>query len=256
MFDLMQESVLNFNQGHKNILKCMKNPVQSHLPKINLHTHQIVIGEQIQVLNVFAQDLPMNENKQYFSTGLHPWHIGKVNPETCFQAIELAAKQKNMLAIGECGLDRSIATEFSLQLSHFKKHIEIAEKYNKPLIIHCVRAFSDLIQLKKETKSSIPWLIHGYNGNMDTTKNLVRHGFYLSAGEKFLSSESKHTVLQTIPNDRIFLETDDREISIEDVYLLASQILKIEENTLIKMIFNNFKTIFGDDKLALNNYLT
>ncbi|MBA4410809.1 MAG: hypothetical protein C0397_15460 [Odoribacter sp.] len=252
----MQESVLIYYNGHKNILEFMKNPFQSHLPKINLHTHQIVNGGQIQVLNVFAQDLPLNEKKQLFSTGLHPWHIGKVNPEACFQAIELAAKQKNMLAIGECGLDRSISTEFLLQVSHFKKQIEIAEKYQKPLIIHCVRAYSDLMQLKKETKSNVPWLIHGYNGNLETTKNLVRHGFYFSAGEKLLSNESKHAVFLAIPTDRLFLETDDREISIESVYFLAIQVLKIDLNKLAKMIFNNFKILFGDDRLALNNYLT
>lgn len=218
---------------------------------IDLHTHQIKNEESIQVLNIYAQDLTQNEPDQLFSAGLHPWHIGKVNPDECFQAIERSIEQKNMLLVGECGIDRSISTDFALQELYFKEQIYIAGEHNKPLIIHCVRAYSDILRLKKETKSNVPWIIHGYRGNQIITQSLIKHEFYFSVGEPLLNDKAKHDVLQIIPLKRLFFETDDHKISIGKIYLFAAQILKIDEKLLTEAIFNNFKIIFGADKLVI-----
>jgi TatD DNase family protein len=216
---------------------------------INLHTHRTDETGNIQILNVFAQDIPPTETGCFFSVGLHPWHIGKVNPEECFQAIDRVAEQENMLAIGECGLDRSINAIFATQEWCFKQQVKLADNHRKPLIIHCVRAYSDLQKHKKESKSGLPWIIHGYYGNLETTLSLMKHNFYFSVGEQLLKDESKHTILRSIPFDRLFLETDDREISIAEIYSLAAHILKIDEIELAQIVASNFKTVFGEDRL-------
>ena len=216
---------------------------------INLHTHKVKNKGDIQILNIFAQELTDAEPDFLFSAGLHPWHIGKVNPGNCFEAIEKATEQKNMLAIGECGLDRSISTDFALQEHLFIKQIQIAKERNKPLIIHCVRAYSDLQKLKKEIQSDLPWIIHGYQGNMETTKSLIRQGFYFSVGESLLKNESKQTVLQSIPIERLFLETDDKDLSIHEIYRIAMQSLNMDEQMLTEVIFNNFRNLFGEVRL-------
>lgn len=218
---------------------------------INLHTHQTSETGNTQILNVFAQDLSPNEPDFLFSAGLHPWHIGNVNVEECFEAIDRAAAQKNMLAIGECGLDRSVVIDFALQEWCFKRQIQISKDHRKPLIIHCVRAYSDLIKYKKENKSDLPWIIHGYRGNFETTSSLIKHDFYFSIGEQLLRDESKQDIFRSIPIERLFLETDDRKISIAELYSLATQILKIDENELSQIIASNFKTIFGEDHLQM-----
>lgn len=220
------------------------------MQQINLHTHQINSGTNIQILNVFAQNLPFSMTDQFFSAGLHPWHIGKVDPDNCLLAIEKATVHENLLAIGECGLDRSIEEVFAVQELYFKRQVKIAEKYHKPLIIHCVRAYPDLIRMKKELKSDLPWIIHGYNGNLETTKSLNRHDFYFSVGESFLTDERKRESFLEIPLDHLFFETDDSEISIQKIYLFAAQILKTNEDLLTTAIFTNFKAIFGNGKLV------
>lgn len=212
--------------------------------KINFHTHRIQTDDQIQILNVFAQDLPITASDQFYSTGLHPWHIGKVNPETCLMAIELAALQKNMLAIGECGLDRAISTDFEIQLKYFKMQMELAEKYGKPIIIHCVRAYSDLLKLKKEAKTNLPWIIHGYQGNLETTRNLIHQDFFFSLGESYLKNEKMHPIIQTIPFNRLFLETDEKDTPIQEIYSMATHILDMEDEILTENISKNFKSIF------------
>lgn len=233
--------ILYFEKNHYP-----KSIVSLVMQKINLHTHRSFPGDHLQLLNMFAQDLPFTGNDQFYSAGLHPWHIGKVDPEACFQALELAAKQQNMLAVGECGIDRAIETDYEKQELYFKMQMDIAIKYAKPLIIHSVRAHSDLMKLKKESKSAIPWILHAYQGNKETTINLIRNGFYFSVGELLLKNEKKHDIFRAIPANRLFLETDDQEISIQQIYFIASQLLGCEEELLTETIFNNFKTVFGE----------
>lgn len=218
------------------------------MQQIDFHTHHLKKAGSIQVLNVFAQDFAGHEPDSFYSVGLHPWHIGKVDAETCFQAIERAVKHKKMLAIGECGLDRTIPADFALQKHAFFMQISIAEKYSKPLIIHCVRAYSDLLQLKKETKSELPWIIHGYHGNKDTTQSLISHGFYFSVGESLLQDQYKQNNLRMIPGERLFLETDDRTIPIGTIYRQAAQVLLVDEEKLTEQMYRNFKTMFGEDQ--------
>ncbi len=213
---------------------------------IDIHTHRANDALSIQILNVFAQNLPDAELNSPFSAGLHPWDIDLVNPEECIKTIERFAAQKNMLAIGECGLDRIISMDFALQERYFRQQIEIAEKFRKPLIIHCVRAYSDLMKFKKASKSDLPWIIHGYAGNLDITQSLIRHNFYFSAGERLLKDSRKHDVLRAIPPDRLFLETDDGDTSIAEIYSLAAQVLNIDQETLTQFITDNFKRIFGN----------
>lgn len=225
----------------------MRPETNQAMKYIDLHTHRLTEADDIEILNIFAQDIPKAELEFLFSAGLHPWHIGQVNPEDCISAVERISGMKNMIAIGECGLDRSISTDFAIQEMIFREQIRIAKNQSKCLIIHCVRAYSDVINLKIKTKSEVPWILHGYHGNLETTRSLVKHGFYFSVGERLLKNVSSHSVFRTIPTERLFLETDDSEISIRQIYLSASQILKIEKEILINLIFSNFKSIFGNE---------
>ena len=213
--------------------------------EIDLHTHQHKSDSSIQILNIFAQDLPLPEDEYLYSAGLHPWHLGLVNREACLEAMDQAMDNKNLVAIGECGLDRSIATDFAVQEWYFRKQIELAEKHSKPLIIHNVRAFPELIHLKKEFKSNIPWIIHGFQANQPITLQLIRHNFYFSVGESLLTTLQKKEILTVIPLDHLFLESDDRDVSISTIYKLASQILNLREEMLRDIILTNFKQIFG-----------
>ena len=223
---------------------------------IDLHTHRISETGNTQILNIFAQDLPLDRTDFLFSAGLHPWHIGKVIPEECFQAIERAAVQKNMLAVGECGLDRSIDTAFAIQEWCFEQQVQIANTHCKPLIIHCVRAYSDLLEHKKESKSGLPWIIHGYRGNLETTLSLIKHNFYFSVGEQLLKDESKHAIFRSIPIERLFLETDESELPIAQIYSMAAQVLSLDENKLTQIIANNFTSVFGTDPLHASTLYT
>jgi TatD DNase family protein len=216
---------------------------------INFHTHHYKNDDTIQILNVFSQDMHDESPEYLFSVGVHPWHIHQVDLADCYRTIEGATRFKNMLAIGECGLDRSIQTIFAQQEECFRIQVNIAEAYSKPLIIHCVRAYSDLIRIKKETGSEIPWIIHGYQGSYQTTRDLTRHGFYFSVGEQMMKTSSKHEIFRSIPLNRLFLETDDLQIPIRQIYDQASDILKIEKEILAETLLSNFNAMFESHKI-------
>ena len=151
-------------------------------------------------------------------------------------------------AIGECGLDRMGAGAgwFEIQKDVFKEQIELSEQYSKPLIIHAVRSYPDIISIRKETKSKQPWIIHGFNGNEHSAEQLLRHdGIYLSLGDVLFKNEKRaERLLDIIPSDRLFLETDVAERSIVEVYEKASLLSGVATDILRKDIFDNFVKIF------------
>ena len=79
-------------------------------------------------------------------------------------------KDASCLALGECGLDKKVQTPLDLQQEVFERQLTLAEKYKKPVIIHCVAAFQELIAIKKKLKLSV---CKGY------FINVVLYNFYL-----------------------------------------------------------------------------
>ena len=152
-----------------------------------------------------------------------------------------------LIAIGECGLDRACDSDFELQREVFIKQIELSEQYHKPLIIHAVRSYPDIISIWKEMKPNQPWIIHGFNGNEHSAEQLLRHdGIYLSLGDVLFKNEKRaERLLDIIPSDRLFLETDVAERSIVEVYEKASLLSDVATDILRKDIFDNFVKIFG-----------
>ena len=152
----------------------------------------------------------------------------------------------NIKAIGECGLDRACDVDFEIQKEVFITQIELSEQIAKPLIIHAVRTYPDIISIRKETKAKQTWIIHGFQGNEQSAEQLLKHGIYLSLGDVLFKNETKaKQLLQVIPTDMLFLETDVAERTIVEVYEKAASLSGIEMDKLRNDIFNNFVKIFG-----------
>lgn len=135
--------------------------------------------------------------------------------------------------------------------------IKLSEEINKPMIIHSVRSSSDIISERKKSKAMMPWIIHGFNGSLQTAQQLIDHEMYISLGEILYRNAGKATdLLNSLPFDRIFFETDTAERSIADVYKTAAALSGSEIEDLEIKIFENFKRIFFDGKLEEQNTIT
>jgi len=157
-------------------------------------------------------------------------------------------QDKNCLAIGECGLDKRIEIPLPFQQMVFEKQLELAEQYQKPVIIHCVAAFNEVIAIKKKMNISVPMIIHGFSKNETIAQQLIDHGFYLSFGKYLIRNPELESVFKSIPNNRLFLETDTIEEGIEEIYHLAAKYKQLSLNELQEIIESNFNTVFDSIK--------
>ncbi len=210
---------------------------------INTHTHSQLYDARIELVN-----LPINtpEKPNYYSYGLHPWHIKK---ETCYYELEMLrrkAYEKRCLAIGECGLDKLSEVDFGLQEELFVEQIKLANLVGKPLIIHCVKAFNELINCLNLNDNKVPVIIHGFNNNENIARVLVNEGYYFSFGKALLGFDSNASkAIIKVGRKNIFLETDDADISIKYIYKKASELLMIDEEIVKQQLQSNFETVFN-----------
>ena len=209
----------------------------------NLHTHKFTNQETVlELVNQYPQEF--DARLPYYSIGIHPWYINKEKLELDLQLIESKLLEPNCLALGECGLDKRIEMPFDLQQIVFEKQLLLAQKYNKPVVIHCVAAFQEVIATKKRLKITVPMLIHGFSKNKQVAKELINNGFYISFGKYLLLNPELEIVFQSIPNDRFFLETDTVDEGIETVYALACRYKKWRMDELKQQINSNFAAVF------------
>lgn len=209
----------------------------------NLHTHNFTNNPNVfELVNQYPWEF--DESIPNYSVGIHPWYIDENRLATDLQVIEEKLKLSECLALGECGLDKRIEIPMALQIEVFEKQIALAEKYQKPLVLHLVAAFDELIEIKKRLKVSVPIVIHGFSKSEQLAKQLIDNGFYLSFGKYLLRNKEMETVFKSIPNDKFFLETDAIEETLEEVYQKAALCKTISVEELQKMVEMNWKAIF------------
>ena len=209
---------------------------------INAHTHAQLYDAQLELVNL---DPANPEKTKHYSYGLHPWHIQPDSWKDDFDYLTVAVHEKRCLAIGECGLDKISKVDFDLQLEVFQAHIQLANKTSKPLIVHCVKAFNEVINCLNLNDNKVPVIVHGFNNNENIARILVSQGLYFSFGKALLGYDSNAAkALKNVGRKNFFLETDDADISIKYIYRKASDLLGIEEEIIQQQIQSNFETVF------------
>lgn len=213
---------------------------------INFHSHKIVhFKNVIQISSLTVNEVNPNILPQLCSVGIHPWQSTDEDVSIMLVKLEQISNEPNVFAIGEIGLDRLRGANLQTQIELFKKQVAFAERVQKPIVIHCVRSFSEIQQLRKQLKPTTPWAIHNFMGNTQIAQALVRQGFYLSFCIALAKSPKLCQALKSTPIDKIFLETDDFIENVEEVYQAAAVCLQIDLNELKAQIAKNFEAFFG-----------
>lgn len=209
----------------------------------NLHTHKFTGNPSVlELVNQYPWEF--NASIPKYSIGIHPWYIDENRLELDLKIIEQKLQLKECLALGECGLDKRIEIPMELQIEVFERQIALAEKYQKPLVLHLVAAFDELIELKNRLAVSVPIVIHGFSKSEQLAKQLIDKGFYLSFGKYLLRNPELETVFQSVPKDKFFLETDTIEENLEQVYELAAQYKKTSLVQMQEQVELNWNAVF------------
>ena len=204
----------------------------------NIHTHSLVHPES-EILAQSPHLFPSDKLPVYTSIGIHPWFLTEENAESQWKALQKQVSHPSVLAIGEGGLDKLKGPDMELQVKILKQQVALSEEKSLPLIIHCVKAFNELIQLKKELRPHQPWIIHGFRGKEALAIDCIRHGFYLSYGEHF-----QENALKATPQEKLFIETDESEIPVQEIYQSIALVHGIGLQELMESVKKNVKEVF------------
>ncbi len=214
---------------------------------IDIHSHSGLDDEGVfRIHNIFLSDYHKNSLDRPFSLGLHPWHIEENKVPNIGNVLTHSSSNPNFFAFGETGLDNLIKTPMLKQIEIFRTHIECGIQHNKPLVIHCVKAFSELLSVKKEYKNSSAWIIHGFNANQTIAAECVEMGIYISISQRLLRNPDKaQKIASVVPLSMIFAETDEDSMSIQEVYNGISGLYGESVEGVKSRIFKNFFAING-----------
>ena len=202
---------------------------------VDIHTHK-ADSENISIYSYMAgSGAPLPE--VIYSTGIHPWKLDGAKTEWLDDSITSLT-----VAIGETGLDFAIETPHEKQEKWFRFQLSRAQELALPVIIHCVKAYNEVIAILKEYKTVS--IIHGFTGSEELAEQLLKAGFYLSFGANLLYSPKTQAAIKSVPLDRLFLETDANPISIEDIYSAAAEYTGLSAGTLKEAIYDNYKRVF------------
>tara|TARA_B100001971_G_C18268036_1_gene596479 strand:- start:49949 stop:50605 length:657 start_codon:yes stop_codon:yes gene_type:complete len=212
---------------------------------IDIHSHHL--KSTFDEIKIYIHDYQKNTYNTDLKTcyGIHPWSIQALDINATLAQLKTDLLKKNTFALGEIGLDRSIATPLSEQIKVFKAQLEIANELNiSRLVIHNVRASFDIIPILKEANIKAKILLHDFNENrqvFDAFNN--KFDTYFSCGHQLFKNTTIKKELGNLPLAKLLLETDDQDqYNIKEIYLRCSEILGINEKKLVEKLFENYQS--------------
>lgn len=171
------------------------------------HTHNPLVTPGEAIVNL-SQHLLLHpeefqpQDKALYSVGVHPWWT-EGDADLLLQNTAKLAHHPQIVAIGECGLDALRGAEMSRQIEILRHQLEMAERVEKPVTLHIVRAWHQIVKLRREIQPRQRWVIHGFRGKPTLARQLLDAGFDLSFGTRY-NAESYNLT----PEDRKHHETD------------------------------------------------
>jgi TatD DNase family protein len=224
----------------------MSFPLQNDF--IDIHTHGAVPAPgifSVETLMAHEERIPVETAGLAYTSGIHPWNLDDQNHDRLLSYVEETAASESVIAVGEAGFDKIKGPAMDLQQRTFEEQVYIAERLRKPVVVHCVRAWEELMAEHKKLKPAMPWLVHGFRGKPELGMQLISKGMYLSFWFNYILRPESAQLLKNLPKERIFLETDGADVNIREIYNKVSSDLGITTDELKNTILINYKTFFN-----------
>lgn len=195
------------------------------------------------------------------SIGIHPNEVLNIdNINNIIDKLYFYSKYKNVIAIGETGLDFYRNYNFNMQKKIFIQHINISKILKKPLIIHSRNSFKYVINiLNNEKNNSLKGVLHSFNGDWKVAKKFIDMNFFISFSGilTFKNNDELIGVIKNIPLEKLIIETDSPYLSpipfrgkinnsskIKYIYNIISRIKKIDILELMLQVSRNYFNLF------------
>ena len=244
---------------HSHVYKEYYDNIEKIINKMN---GNIIISGTNDKNNIEILELCKNYDNVFGTLGIHPEDVDNITDES-FELIEKHINDNKIVAIGEIGLDYHYTTDNKeKQKEIFIKQLDLARKYNKPVVIHIRDSMNDTIEILKNYKE-LKKDIHCYSGSLESAKELIKLNCKLGIGGvlTFKNGKKLQEVVRNIDLEYLLLETDSPYLSPEpfrgkknepsNVIYVAKKIAEIKginvEDVLLKTT-NNAICQFDLDK--------
>lgn len=224
-------------------------------------------AQDVNIMRVINNGCSSNSNKEvlslidkydnmYGALGIHPEEIDNFQDSDIY-FIEENIKNKKIVAIGEIGLDYHYTKENKEeQIKLFERQLELAEKYDIPVIVHSRDATLDTINSLKKYK--VKGVIHSFSGSLETANIYIKMGFLLGVnGVITFKNSNLKDVIKEIDLSNIILETDSPYLApvpyrgtpnepahISEIALFISELKGVNPQELAKITNQNIRRIF------------
>ena len=202
---------------------------------LDIHTHHAPPRPEAVVSIEGLETLLMQS--QFYSAGIHPWNTTTEISGQTWDQLERIAESAQVVAIGECGIDKIKGGPLFRQMNVLKRQIELSEQLEKPLIIHDVKAHDIITGLRRDLKPRQKWVVHGLRAKPTVMRMLTDAGIYVSYGEYFNEESVRLT-----PRGMLLAETDESLLPIEEI---IARISKVAGEDLTETIRQNTEEFLG-----------
>lgn len=169
------------------------------------------------ISNKRAKEIAQEFDAVYYTVGIHPDDCKTFNRDEI--EAYLTKKDEKLVAVGEIGLDYFHNKDNKdEQIAVFEEQIELAKKYQLPIVIHCRDAYGDTLNvIKKHAPFEYGAVMHCYSGSWDFAKELLKLGikFSFTGSVTFKNAKNLHEVASKLPLDSFFFETDSPYLAPE-----------------------------------------
>ena len=171
------------------------------------------------------------------TVGIHPWHSLDADIS------EVEAKVADADAIGEIGLDFACDVPKEVQIAVFRAQLSLAEQHKKAVVLHCVRAFEEVIKALSDYRLKVV-IFHGFIGSVEQAQRAISQDYYLSFGERTFRSPKTIEAMRSTPLSHLFVESDESTTPIEDIYAQIAELRGVLVTELMQTTEENFRRIF------------
>lgn len=250
-------NLTQFDEDREEIIQKLKDE--------NVYT--ITVGDNYKT-SVFAVELAEKYEHLYACVGLHPSEV--LIEEFDYEKMLILAKNKKVVAIGECGLDyfRDNNENFKIkQKEIFELHIKLAIEVKKTIMIHArsskgtMDAYNDVLDILELYKKNNPDLkvnFHFFAGDLNTTKRILSLGFTMSFDGPITFSNDYDEVIKAIPIESIMAETDSPFAAptpfrgkrcepqmVKEIIKRIAILKELPEKDINDIINKNIRRVFG-----------
>lgn len=208
-------------------------------------------------------DLGKNNGSVIPFLGIHPWHAAQAVDGWEIRLADLLGTLDHFSGIGESGLDKTCGTDFTCQVKTLETHLDLAQQFSIPIVLHCVRSWGKMIDIleSRARNNRLPvTMIHSFSGSYEMMKRFADLGCSISYSLKIMGPFGGKTadILSRTPVEQLLLETDaparlnpllfvntktitgySEPVQIPAFYLWAARQKNVEPSLFMKQLWRN-----------------